>query len=65
MVLAIMKKYGATREKIREGLSEISYDGVIGTYKADEEGNLWRNAMVIEFLPDGKAKPVHRYQQLN
>jgi branched-chain amino acid transport system substrate-binding protein len=65
MVLAIMKKYGATREKIREGLSEISYDGVIGTYKSDEEGNLWRNAMVIEFLPDGKAKPVHRYQQMN
>jgi branched-chain amino acid transport system substrate-binding protein len=63
MVLAIMAKYGVDREKIREGLREMTYEGVIGTYKSDEEGNLWHDAMVMEFSSDGKAKPVHRYQK--
>jgi branched-chain amino acid transport system substrate-binding protein len=62
MVVGVMKKYGVDRDKIRDGLKETAYDGLIGTYKADEEGNLWHNAVVLEFLPDGSAKPVHRYQ---
>ena len=32
------------------------------TYKADEEGNLWHRAVVMQFLPDGKIKVVREPQ---
>lgn len=61
MLIEVMKKYGVDREKIRDGLREMAYEGVIGTYKADEEGNLWHSAAIMKFLPDGKIEVVRRY----
>jgi branched-chain amino acid transport system substrate-binding protein len=58
MLAEVMKKYGADRESIAKGMREMSYDGVIGTYRADPEGNLWQGAAITEFLPDGSAKTV-------
>jgi hypothetical protein len=43
-------------------MKEMSYEGLIGPYKADEEGNLWHGAMVMEFMPDGSAKAIRRYK---
>ncbi|MEQ8347752.1 MAG: ABC transporter substrate-binding protein [Sneathiellaceae bacterium] len=61
MLIQVMRQQGADREKIRDGLRDASYEGVIGTYKADEEGNLWHNAAIMKFLPDGKIEVVRRY----
>jgi branched-chain amino acid transport system substrate-binding protein len=63
MLIAIMKKYGVDREKIRQGFSEMSYEGVLGTYKADSEGNLWHRAVVMKFLPGGKVEIVRQLDQ--
>lgn len=62
MLIAVMKKYGVDRDKIRDGFREMTYEGIIGDYKADEEGNLWHNAVVMEFLPGGKIKIVRKYK---
>jgi branched-chain amino acid transport system substrate-binding protein len=58
MLIAVMKKYGVDRQKIRDGFREMAYEGITGEFKADEEGNLWHNAVVMEFLPEGKIKVV-------
>jgi branched-chain amino acid transport system substrate-binding protein len=58
MLAEVMKKYGTDRESIAKGMREMSYDGVVGTYRADAEGNLWQGAAITEFLPDGSAKTV-------
>jgi branched-chain amino acid transport system substrate-binding protein len=58
MLAEVMKKYGADRESIAKGMREMSYNGVVGTYHSDEEGNLWHGAAITEFLPDGSAKTV-------
>ena len=63
MLIAVMKKYGADREKIREGFRELTYEGTIGPYKTDEEGNLWHDAVVMKFLPGGKIEIVRRFRQ--
>jgi branched-chain amino acid transport system substrate-binding protein len=63
MLIAVMKKYGPEREKIREGFRDMSYDGITGQFKADEEGNLWHNAVVMEFLPDSKIRVVREYNK--
>ena len=63
MLLSTMKKVGLDREKIRDNIRDNAYEGIIGTYKADEEGNLWHNAVVMEFLPDSKIKIVRQYKQ--
>jgi branched-chain amino acid transport system substrate-binding protein len=63
MLIAVMKKYGIDREKIREGFREMTYEGVIGPYKTDEEGNLWHDAVVMKFLPGGKIEIVRRFRQ--
>jgi branched-chain amino acid transport system substrate-binding protein len=63
MLLAIMKKYGVDREKIREGFRAMTYEGIIGPYKTDDEGNLWHDAVVMKFLPGGKIEIVRRYRQ--
>ena len=62
MLVSVLKKYGVDREKIREGFREMTYDGIIGPYKTDEEGNLWHNAVVMKFLPGGKIEVVRRYR---
>ena len=56
MLIHIMKKVGVDRDKIRDSFRDTTYEGIIGAYKADEEGNLWHNAVVMEFLPEGKIK---------
>jgi branched-chain amino acid transport system substrate-binding protein len=63
MLIAVMKKYGVDREKIRQGFTEISYEGILGSYKADSEGNLWHRAVVMEFLPGGKIEIVRQLEQ--
>jgi branched-chain amino acid transport system substrate-binding protein len=63
MLIAVMKKYGVDHDKIRDGLAQMSYQGILGPYKADKEGNLWHHAVVMQFLPDGKIKPVREMDQ--
>jgi branched-chain amino acid transport system substrate-binding protein len=63
MLISTLKKVGLDHDKIRDSIRENAYEGIIGTYKADEEGNLWHDAVVMEFLPDGKIKIVRRYKQ--
>ena len=62
MLIHIMKKVGVDRDKIRDSFRDTTYDGIIGAYKADEEGNLWHNAVVMEFLPEGRIKIVRKYK---
>jgi branched-chain amino acid transport system substrate-binding protein len=56
MLAEVMKRYGVDREKIAQGMREMSYEGVVGVYKADAEGNLWNGAAISRFDPDGSAK---------
>jgi branched-chain amino acid transport system substrate-binding protein len=63
MLLSTLKKVGLDHDKIRDYIRDNAYEGIIGTYKADAEGNLWHDAVVMEFLPDGKIKIVRRYKQ--
>jgi branched-chain amino acid transport system substrate-binding protein len=58
MLAEVMKRYGVDREKIAEGMREMSYDGVVGVYKADAEGNLWNSAAISRFDADGSVKTV-------
>ncbi|AUC98377.1 hypothetical protein CWS35_32070 [Bradyrhizobium sp. SK17] len=58
MLAEVMKKYGVDRESITKGMREMPYEGIIGTYRADGEGNLWHRAVIMKFLPDGSAKIV-------
>lgn len=55
MLITVMLNYGADREKIREGMAATSFEGVLGTYKADSEGNLWHHAAVMKFLSGGEV----------
>lgn len=63
MLLSTLKKVGVDRDKIRDSIRDNAYEGIIGTYKADAEGNLWHDAVLMEFLADGKIKIVRRYKQ--
>jgi len=36
----VLKEYGTTRDKIIQGLREVSYDGVLSTFKSDEFGDM-------------------------
>jgi branched-chain amino acid transport system substrate-binding protein len=63
MLIEIMKKYGVDREKIRQGFGEMRYEGVLGTYKSDQEGNLWHRAVVMKFLPGGNIEIVRELEQ--
>ncbi|WP_398472240.1 ABC transporter substrate-binding protein [Tardiphaga sp.] len=60
MLISVMKEKGADREAIREGMSSKSYDGILGTYKADGEGNLWHNSVIMQIQPNGDVKVVAR-----
>lgn len=63
MLIAVMKKYGADRENIRKGFSEMSFDGILGGYKTDSEGNLWHHAVVMKFSPGGKVEVARTLDQ--
>ncbi len=60
MLISVMKEKGADREAIREGMATKSYDGILGTYKADEEGNLWHSSVIMQIQPNGDVKVVAR-----
>lgn len=64
MLVEVMKRYGVDREKIRDGMREITYDGTVGPYHADEEGNLWDNAAIMQFQSDGSAKVIQRLKAI-
>jgi branched-chain amino acid transport system substrate-binding protein len=58
MLAAVMRQKGTNSDAIREGMASTSYDGVLGTYKADAEGNLWHHTVIMQFAPDGSVKTV-------
>jgi branched-chain amino acid transport system substrate-binding protein len=41
----------------------MSFDGILGTYKADSESNLWHRAVVMKFLPGGKVEIARTLDQ--
>ncbi|WJR80892.1 ABC transporter substrate-binding protein [Bradyrhizobium sp. NP1] len=63
MLIEVMRKYGVDRDKIREGMSQLSYQGLAGTYKADSEGNLRHDSVIMEFMPDHSVKVVGEKRQ--
>jgi ABC-type branched-subunit amino acid transport system substrate-binding protein len=60
MLIAIMKEKGVDSEAIRDGFKTKSYDGILGNYKADEEGNLWHHSVIMKIEADGAVKVVAR-----
>ncbi|HHV78639.1 MAG TPA: ABC transporter substrate-binding protein [Firmicutes bacterium] len=62
----IIKRVGTDREKIREELSKLDYQGVLGHYVCDKEGNLmhWMHTQVRQggkwVLLDTEEYPVQR-----
>lgn len=53
IVADIIKRVGTDREKIREELSKLDYQGALGHYRADKEGNLM-HWMYTQVRKDGK-----------
>lgn len=54
IIKSIVEKVGLDREKIREELSKLSnYEGVLGVYSCDKEGNLVHH-MCTQVFKDGK-----------
>ena len=53
MVGVVMNQYGTDSESIRKGMAEMSYKGLVGTFKSDGEGNMWHGASIMAFTPQG------------
>jgi branched-chain amino acid transport system substrate-binding protein len=60
MLVSIMKAKGTERDAIRDGFKTTSYEGILGNYKADAEGNLWHASVIMKFEPNGDVKVVAR-----
>jgi len=60
MLIAIMKEKGVDPDAIRDGFKTKSYDGILGNYKADGEGNLWHHSVIMKIEADGSVKVVAR-----
>lgn len=60
MLVAIMKEKGTERDAIRDGFKSKSYDGILGNYKADTEGNLWHSSVIMKIEGNGDVKVVAR-----
>ncbi len=60
MLVEIMKEKGVERDAIRDGFKSKSYEGILGNYKADAEGTLWHNRVMMRFDADGKVTVVAR-----
>lgn len=60
MLVSIMKEKGTERDAIRDGFKSKSYDGILGNYKADAEGNLWHNSVIMKIEGNGDIKVVAR-----
>ena len=63
MLADVMKRVGVDREKIRDGFRNATFEGVMGTYKADAEGNLWTGSAIMRFGANGSASVVRRLQR--
>jgi branched-chain amino acid transport system substrate-binding protein len=63
MLAQVMREHGADREKIRDGFRSAVFEGVMGTYRADAEGNLWTGSAIMQFGPNGTARVVKRLQR--
>ncbi len=48
-MIAAMKKYGTTRDAIRKGMTEISYEAFNGTFHSDKEGNALDTVRVMKY----------------
>ncbi len=60
MLVAVMKEKGVERDAIRDGLKVKSYDGILGNYKADAEGNLWHHSVIMKIEENGNVQVVAR-----
>ncbi len=60
MLVAVMKEKGVASDAIRDGFRTKSYDGILGNYRADEEGNLWHHSVIMKIEADGSVKVVAR-----
>lgn len=60
MLVDIMKANGVERDAIRDGFKSTSYEGILGNYKADEEGTLWHQRVIMKFDDNGKTEVVAR-----
>lgn len=59
-LITVMRKYGTDPEQVRKGLREIKYEGLLATYQADREGNMYHQAAIMQFGPGRTAKLVRR-----
>jgi branched-chain amino acid transport system substrate-binding protein len=60
MLLKAIELYGPDSAAIDKGLHEISYKGLISTYRADKEGNMNHAASVIKITADKHQEEVFR-----
>lgn len=63
MLAAVMRKSGIEREQIRDGFRDAVFEGVMGTYRSDAEGNLWTGSAIMRFGAAGDARVVRRLQR--
>ena len=55
-VFAAMRQYGVTRDEIRKGMKQVTYQGFNGTFHSDAEGNMLSTCQIIRFGSDKSAK---------
>lgn len=59
-LVAVMRQYGTQPEDVRKGLREIRFDGLLSTYRADREGNMYHQSTIIRLGPGRTAHLVRR-----
>ena len=55
-VFAAMKQYGVTRDEIRKGMRQVTYQGFNGPFHSDQYGNMLNTCQIIQFGPEKSAK---------
>lgn len=63
MLAEVIKKYGADRKAIQKGLNEMKYKGLATEYKADKEGNMNHESVIIQFGEKKSAKVIARIKE--
>jgi ABC-type branched-subunit amino acid transport system substrate-binding protein len=54
------RKAGPDREKIRDTLRTMKFDGVAGRVEFDERGDSIRNSYIMKWVHDKNTKKSHR-----
>lgn len=64
MLAEVIKKYGADNKAIQKGLKEMTYKGLATEYKADKEGNMNHESVIVQFGDKKSSKVVARIKEV-